>query len=105
MTLIESLKNTCIAQCTFDRRFLMFTGENCILHASTLPRLFAVLVLASQSIGCGSGNGPPLGTVTGIVTLNDEPVPGVAVTFVPRGKGSPSYGATDENAEYQLLFN
>ena len=71
----------------------------------SLPRFFALLALISQTTGCGSADGPPLGTVTGIVTLNDEPVPGVTVTFVPRGKGSPSYGATDENGEYHLLFN
>ena len=94
-----------IARGVSEQVFQMFTREKSIMHLSKLPRLFVLLVLVSQTTGCGNADGPPLGLVTGIVTLNDEPVPGVTVTFIPRGKGSPSYGATDENGEYQLLFN
>ena len=55
--------------------------------------------------GCGSRGGPPLATVTGTVMMDDEPLPGVRVVFVPSGKGSPSYGATDENGVFRLYFN
>ena len=58
----------------------------------------------SLGLGCGSG-GPPLGTVIGTVTMNGEPVRGVNVIFVPEGKGSPSYGGTNKNGEFRLLFN
>lgn len=56
-------------------------------------------------LGCGGSSGPPLGTVTGTVTLNDEAVPGVKIVFVPEGRGSPSYGVTDEDGGFRLLFN
>jgi hypothetical protein len=37
--------------------------------------------------------------------MNDEAVPGVKVVFVPEVDGSPSYGVTDENGEFRLLFS
>ena len=37
--------------------------------------------------------------------MNGTPVPGLNVTFIPEGKGSPSYGGTDENGVYRLMFN
>lgn len=63
-----------------------------------------VAILAFLS-GCGSGTGPQLGTVTGTITLNGEPAAGVHVTFIPEDSGSPSYGGTDEDGVYRLMFN
>lgn len=57
------------------------------------------------SLGCGDGGGPQLGNVTGVITMNGTPVPGVNVTFIPEGKGSPSYGGTDKDGVYRLMFN
>jgi hypothetical protein len=54
------------------------------------------------NVGCDSG-GPQLGTVTGTITLDDKPMFGVVVTFVPEG-GSASYGVTDKNGVYTLMF-
>ncbi len=70
--------------------------------ATTLLVLAAVTCL---SLGCGGGDGPQLGSVTGTITMNGVPVPGVNVTFIPQDKGSPSYGGTDQNGKYRLLFN
>jgi hypothetical protein len=67
--------------------------------------LLACVGLISQAIGCGRPDGPPLGIVTGIVTMNDEPVSGANIKFTPKHKGSPSYGSTDDNGAYRLLFN
>ena len=78
---------------------------NLIMTRSSLFLLVASIVTVSFSSGCGSRGGPPLGTVTGKVTLDGEPVPGLRITFIPEDRGSPSYGGTDENGEYRLYFN
>lgn len=55
-------------------------------------------------IGCGS-SGPELVEVSGTVTLNGQPAPGVVLTFIPEATGgSPSYGKTDARGYYQLMF-
>lgn len=68
-------------------------------------RWIACALAACFSFGCSGGEGPRLGAVTGKITINGEPVPGVNVTFIPVGKGSPSYSGTDENGAYRLMFN
>jgi hypothetical protein len=56
--------------------------------------------------GCGRGAGPELAAVTGTVTLDGEPLAHANITFVPEGKnGSPSYGGTDADGRYRLLFS
>ena len=75
------------------------------MSRSSLFLLVASIVTVSFGSGCGGRGGPPLGTVTGKVTLDGEPVPGLSVTFVPEEGGSPSYGGTNENGEYRLFFN
>lgn len=69
-------------------------------------RYLAVCAVASiMVVGCGANSGPPVGAVTGTITLNGQPVPHANITFVPEGKGSPSYGGTDEHGVYRLMFN
>lgn len=70
------------------------------------PRLQLVVAIlfSGVAVGCGGSSGPKLATVSGTVTLNGDPVTGVNVTFIPRQNGSPSYGSTDEDGNYQLLF-
>ena len=75
------------------------------MSRSSLFLLVASIVTISFGSGCGGHGGPPLGTVTGKVTLDGEPVPGLSVTFIPEEGGSPSYGGTDDNGEYRLYFN
>ncbi len=57
----------------------------------------ALFLLAT---GCGGDSG--LGTVTGRVTMDGEPLSGVLVTFVPQGGGNASTGTTDANGQYRL---
>jgi hypothetical protein len=52
--------------------------------------------------GCGP-SGPTLATVSGKITLDGQPLPNVNVQFVPEKGGSPSYGGTNANGEYELL--
>lgn len=62
--------------------------------------LFSWVVLA----GCGSGvELPDLATVSGTITMDDQPLPGATVIFQPES-GRPSRGLTDENGKYELMY-
>ena len=62
--------------------------------------LLLVVVLA----GCGGiPDQPPLGTVTGTVTLDGKPLEFVEVSFVPE-VGRPSYGDTNGSGKYELTY-
>lgn len=55
-------------------------------------------------IGCGDGGDrPPLGKVTGTVTVNGEPLEGVLVSFKPE-VGRAAFGLTDANGSYRLQY-
>lgn len=68
-----------------------------------LAALAAAFALAA-AIGCGSSTLPPLGTVTGTVTLDGRPVPHALVTFTPEGPGRTSGGMTDAEGTYVLSY-
>lgn len=54
--------------------------------------------------GCGGqGDRPPLGRVTGAVTLDGQPLVGAQVTFAPE-TGRPSIGRTDSTGRYELFY-
>lgn len=54
--------------------------------------------------GCGD-SGPPLGTVSGVVTVNGQPGKNLRVTFNPTVGGRPSTATTDDQGQYELLFS
>ncbi len=62
------------------------------------------LGLIAGGLGCRH-SGPPLAPVTGVVTVNGNPVPGVIVEFQPETPGSPSIGHTDSGGRYELRFS
>ena len=65
-------------------------------------RMFPLLVapLATALIGCGRG-GPV--QVEGIITLDDRPVAGATVTFIPAAAGGhPATGLTDADGRFHL---
>lgn len=70
------------------------------LTRSSLIVLSAVLCLS----GCGDG-GPELGQVTGLVTLNGEPLPEAMVFFKHESGGRIARAVTDEMGRYELNFN
>lgn len=71
-----------------------------VLKATTLG-LAASVFLA----GCGGADGPPLGAVSGRVTLDGQPLANAVVKFQPAdAEGTYSAGRTDENGYYQLRF-
>jgi hypothetical protein len=53
--------------------------------------------------GCGQ-SGPELAPVRGVVTLDSEPVFEAQLMFQPE-VGSPSYGVTDKDGQYELYYN
>lgn len=67
------------------------------------PRTWLLLSVLAV-VGCGS-DGPELADVTGTVTLDGKPLQGARVTFAPESKGSPSYGMTDAEGNYSLMYS
>ena len=65
--------------------------------------LFCCLTLCILA-GCGD-SGPETADVYGTVTLDGKPVSGALITFRPEAEeGTPSYGGTDEQGKYSLMF-
>jgi hypothetical protein len=63
-----------------------------------------LLVLLALS-GCwGASDLPELGDVTGVVTLDGEPLPHASVEFIPENR-NPSIGLTDDQGRYKLTFH
>ena len=73
----------------------------------TAKQICLVLMAAWMStiIGCNSqpNDRPELGVVSGVVTLDGKPLPGMMVTFTP-DKGRSSFGMTNENGRYELQY-
>lgn len=53
------------------------------MQSTMLSFLTVSIALLSLIAGCGRGDLPPLGTVSGTVTLDGEPLPGVIISFKP----------------------
>jgi hypothetical protein len=61
------------------------------------------MLVALLPLGCGD-YAPPIGEVSGTVTYQGKPVPGVTVNFLPDA-GRPSWGLTDEDGFYVLHWD
>ena len=60
------------------------------------------LLVLVTAVGCGSDT-PPLGTVSGKVTLDGEPLVGVIINFKP-DDGRVATGTTDKDGRYTLEY-
>ncbi len=75
---------------------------------SRLGKSFGWMVLMVLVTGCGSSD---LGSVSGKIHLDGEPLANAVVTFYPEnadvtaGKGAASFGRTDESGYYELHYN
>ncbi len=71
-----------------------------------VPVVICAMICCSLAVGCGPG-GPPVGAVTGTVTMDGVPLPGALVTFQSTSDkgGRPSNAETDEQGRYELLFS
>ena len=72
----------------------------CILRMSLKPCLLLILTCC---LGCSGGSDVELGKVTGLVTMNGEPLADAIVVFKP-AEGNPSTGRTDSNGNYDLTY-
>lgn len=64
--------------------------------------LFPVALLVLT--GCGNGDRPPLGRVSGKVTLDGQPAKGLIIMFSPEN-GRPAAATTDNNGNYTLEYS
>jgi len=70
-----------------------------------LPGLVVVCVLQAGCGGQSVSDLPPLGAVSGVVTLDAKPLPGAMITFVPLQAGRPSTAVSDDNGHYVLTYD
>ena len=64
----------------------------------------AMAVVVLSLAGCGStSDQPELGQVTGTITLDGEPLKGIAVVFYP-DSGRPARGKTSPEGKYELTY-
>jgi hypothetical protein len=79
----------------------------------SIPRWFPIMFawVGLTLAGCGSDE-VELATVSGTVTMNDEPLPGATVLFRPQTTeddseakvAAESFGKTDENCRFEIQF-
>jgi hypothetical protein len=74
--------------------------SSCSLRVAALVTLPILLALA----GCGKGDYPEMARVTGTVTYKGKPVPNMMVNFMPTD-GRPSWGKTDANGKYEMIYD
>lgn len=73
------------------------------MHSTTFSILTVSIALLSLIGGCGRGDLPPLGDVSGTVTLDGEPLSGVIINFKPE-TGRAATATTDEKGNYTLTY-
>ncbi|WP_339730538.1 hypothetical protein [uncultured Gimesia sp.] len=74
------------------------------MKSTTVCKVFVVGFLTLGVWGCGGGSDlPPLGQVSGIVTLDGQPLEHAQLIFQPEN-GRPSVGETDSEGNYELVF-
>jgi len=80
--------------------------KNFLNHKSTFVTCVQVFIVAGllvSLVGCGKGDQPDLGTVSGVVTVDGKPAAGLGILFTQRGFRS-SGGCTNEAGEYNLKY-
>jgi len=82
-------------------------GHRAGLRRQFLGRFVAlVLAVAATAPGCAGKRRelPPLGEVSGTISLDGQPLPKASVTFVPFERGQASHGSTDDAGRYRLVY-
>jgi len=74
-----------------------------ILSAGQL-RQIACAITVLTILGCSRSHQPPLGLVSGTVTLDGVPLANAIVRFTPTGPGRTSEGISDADGHYRLLY-
>jgi hypothetical protein len=74
-----------------------------IIHGNGIASRLALALVAVALLVAGCGGPANVGVVTGVVTLDGQPLEDARVTFQPR-EGSPSAGTTDASGRYELRY-
>lgn len=83
----------------------MIADMTAAMRSLPAPRwLLAAALLLAAIAGCSRSNRPPLGDVTGTITLDGRPLPAAAVHFTPDRPGRTSLGSTDSAGVYRLRY-
>ena len=72
--------------------------------ARRLPLAGLALATVAFADGCSRADRPPLGTVSGVVTLDGQPLADATVFFTPDGRGRTSIGTTGPDGRYRLAY-
>ncbi|PQO31124.1 carboxypeptidase regulatory-like domain-containing protein [Blastopirellula marina] len=64
-----------------------------------------LLAMLTMLLGCGGYDGPPVGSVSGVVTIQGKPASDVVVEFTPLEGGRGSTGTTDDSGRYELIYS
>jgi len=73
------------------------------VRTGTHAQWLLTCVLGLSLTGCGANEN--VGTVSGLISLNGEPLVGALVQFEPLAGSAPSGGFTDETGRYSLTYN
>lgn len=75
-----------------------------LLLSRSVRYRMAILLVGVWLTGCGgSGDRPDIGTVSGIITFDGQPLANASVAFSLQGF-RPSVGTTDEQGKYELIY-
>ena len=55
--------------------------------------------------GCGGSDLPPIAPLEGTVTMDGKPYANGSLVFTPTDGGRPSVAATDENGNFEAIYN
>ena len=78
-------------------------GSDCLRTFTRASTAAALSLTAVALLGCSRTGGPPLGKVSGVVTLDGQPLADAIVTFAP-ATGRPSQGMTGSDGRYTLAY-
>lgn len=70
-------------------------------------QIVVLTCLTSITLFAGCGGNPNLAEVSGVITLDGDPLPNAFVLYVPESdsSGATSFGKTDANGKYQMKFS
>jgi hypothetical protein len=84
---------------------MFFCREADVLSFSNQSPWQILLLWFTLFLLTGCGTGLDLAEVSGVVSVNGTPLPGVIVGFTPKESGRGSGNMTNEQGEYRLVFN
>jgi hypothetical protein len=81
----------------------LLSCHSCILW-SPLRNYGSIAILLSLALASCGPAGPPIGKVSGTVTLDKQPLANAGIVFQP-ANGRPSYGMTDSAGQFTLEYS